>query len=144
VDYKRRIAMLEDLRKREALDSMVLIRELAANPMLDEMKLFLTYKALDFRRANHALFAGGEYLPLHARGAYARHVCAFARRSGGQWAVAVAPRWTARLVDWSDTELVLPDGAPGEWREVFTGLIPASWRLADLLAEFPVALVANE
>jgi maltooligosyltrehalose synthase len=68
-------------------------------------------------------------------------VCAFARVSESDWAIVIAPRWCARLEDWSDTELVLPAGAPGEGQDVLTGLIPASWRLADLLREFPVAML---
>ena len=60
--------MLETLRRREGEDASALIRELAANPLQDEMKLFVTYKALQFRKSNLELFARGEYLPLYARG----------------------------------------------------------------------------
>ncbi len=141
VDYPRRVALLEGLHRRELEDRIALIRELAANPERDEMKLFVTYKALDFRRAHRELFARGEYLPLPVRGARAAHVCAFARHWSGHWAVAVAPRWTARLADWEDTEIVLPGGAPSEWQDALTSLIPASWRLDALLREFPVALL---
>jgi len=142
VDYKRRTTLLEELRKREAEDRIGLVRELAANPLLDEMKLFVTYRALEFRKAQRELFARGEYLPLNARGACAAHVAAFARRLGERWAVAVAPRWASRLADWADTEIVTPEGAPREWHDAITGLIPASWRMADLLKEFPLALMA--
>lgn len=140
VDYKRATAMLESLRKRETEDPVALIRELAANPLRDEMKLFVTYRALAFRKAHRELFAEGEYIPLTARGAYAERVCAFARRLGEQVVVVVAPRWTHGLADWGDTALDPP--APGDWSDVLTGLIPAGWRIADLLAHFPVAMLA--
>lgn len=143
VDYKRRMAMLEDLRRRESEDRIALIRELAANPQQDEMKLFVTYKALDARKSHRELFARGEYVPLEARGACARHVVAFARRHEGMWVVVVAPRWTSRVLEWGDTEVVLPEGAPAEWKDCLTGLVPGSWRLGDLLGEFPVAMVAG-
>ena len=143
VDYKRRGALLETLRRREAEDRIALIRELAANPLWDEMKLFVTYRGLEFRKSQRDLFSRGDYLPLEIRGARADHVVAFARRLGDRWAVAVAPRWTSRLTDWVDTEIVMPQGAPREWRDVLTGLIPAGWRVADLLREFPVALLAG-
>jgi (1->4)-alpha-D-glucan 1-alpha-D-glucosylmutase len=141
VDYKRRIGMLEDLRRRDA-DGIRLVRELAGSPLQDEIKLFVTYKSLEFRRANRDLFARGEYIPLRARGRYAENVCVFARRLESRWAVVVAPRWLSRVEDWDDTEVELPEGAPGEWRDALTGLIPANWRVGEILAEFPVGLVA--
>jgi (1->4)-alpha-D-glucan 1-alpha-D-glucosylmutase len=143
VDYKRRIAMLEDLRRRESEDRIALIRDLAANPQQDEMKLLVTYKALDLRKSRRDLFARGDYLPLAVRGSCARHLVAFARRHEGRWVAVVAPRWTSRVLEWGDTEVVLPEGAPSEWSDCLTGLTPASWRAADLLREFPVAMLAG-
>jgi (1->4)-alpha-D-glucan 1-alpha-D-glucosylmutase len=144
VDYSRRISMLDTLRRREAEDRIALIRELAVDPARDEMKLFATHKALDFRRSHKELFAQGRYIPLAARGACAAHVCAFARQWESQWAVVVAPRWLVHLADWADTELVIPDGWPMEWEDALTGLIPASWRLGALLCEFPIALLFGQ
>jgi (1->4)-alpha-D-glucan 1-alpha-D-glucosylmutase len=141
VDYKRRAAMLDDLHRREGEDRIRLIRELAADPEQDEMKLFVTWRGLDFRRTHRELFARGEYIALAATGRWAHHVCAFARRLAERWAVAVAPRWTTRITEWDDTALVMPEGAPAEPRDCLTGLTASSWRLADLLAEFPVALL---
>ncbi len=143
IDYKRRQGLLYQLRRRDAEDRVSLIRELAANPGRDEMKLFVTYKALEFRKAHRELFARGEYLPLRISGACAANVCAFARRLGDRWAIAVTPRWLSQVSEWADTSLALPEGAPGEWRDALTGLIPPGWRVAELLAEFPVALLAG-
>jgi (1->4)-alpha-D-glucan 1-alpha-D-glucosylmutase len=145
VDYGVRKSMLERLRRREAEGRIRLVRELAADPLRDEMKLFVTFRALEFRRSNRELFARGEYIPLRAAGSYADHVCAFARRLGKRWAVAVAPRFMSKLgdvADWGDTRVELPEGAPTDWRDALTGLIPSGWRLAELLAEFPVALLS--
>jgi (1->4)-alpha-D-glucan 1-alpha-D-glucosylmutase len=144
VNYQRRMEMLDTLRRRESEDRIALIRELAAEPVRDETKLFVTHKALDFRRSNPELFARGEYLALPVRGARAAHVCAFARRGQDRWAVTIAPRWLAGLTDWADTEVVRPEGAPEDWQDVLTGLIPASWRVGDLLGEFPVALLVGQ
>jgi (1->4)-alpha-D-glucan 1-alpha-D-glucosylmutase len=135
------MGMLETLRRREADDRIALVRELAAEPLRDEMKLFVTYRALEFRKANRELFARGEYIALRVTGSCANHICAFARRLGDHWAVAVAPRWMSKVAEWGDTHLELPTGAPTEWRDVLTGLVPHNWRVADLLAEFPVALL---
>jgi (1->4)-alpha-D-glucan 1-alpha-D-glucosylmutase len=143
VNYARRTEMLEHLRRRDSEDRIALVRELAADPQRDEMKLWVSYKSLAFRKAHRDLFARGDYLPLEARGACAAHVVAFARRLGDQWSVAVAPRWTTRLEDWGDTEIAMPEDRPPEWTDALTGIIPSSWRLADLLREFPVALLGN-
>ena len=143
VDYGLRRAMLETLRRREAENRIPLVRELAADPLRDEMKLFVTFRGLEFRKSNRDLFARGEYIPLRAAGACANHVCAFARRLGERWAAAIAPRWVSKVTDWGDTRVELPEGAPTAWRDALTGLIPAGWRLAELLAEFPVALLSG-
>ncbi|PWU09519.1 MAG: malto-oligosyltrehalose synthase, partial [Terriglobia bacterium] len=144
VDYARRIGLLDILRRRESENYIQLFRELAADPTRDEMKLFVTYKALEFRRLNQELFARGRYLPLQVRGAWAEHLCAFAREQSGHWVVVIAPRWTSGLSDWADTEVVLPQDAPKEWTDVLTKLVPRSWRMADLLAEFPLALLSGQ
>ncbi len=141
VDYKRRAAMLDELRRREAEEFEPLIRELAGNPERDEMKLWVTYRALAFRKAHPELFARGDYIPLAAQGACARHVVAFARRHEGLWAAAVAPRWTSHVVDWGDTEILPPPGAPAEWVDALTGRKPAGWFLRDLVGVFPTALL---
>jgi len=133
--------MLEGLRRREAEDRIALIRDLAANPLKDEMKLLVTYRALQFRKSHPALFAHGDYLPLTAQGVHAERVCAFARCCDNHWLVVVAPRWMGELDEWGGTELILPEGVPSEWKDVITGLIPPTFRLGDLLAEFPVAML---
>jgi (1->4)-alpha-D-glucan 1-alpha-D-glucosylmutase len=145
VDYPRRIAMLDELKRRETVDRMGLIRELASGPERDEMKLYVTYRLLVTRRANQELFLRGDYIPLEARGAFAGHVCAFARAlpGEGRWAIALAPRWTAGLDGWQDTELVPPQAASSQWQDALTGLFPTSWQVGDLLKEMPVALLMN-
>ena len=134
--------MLETLRRRESEDRIGLIRELAADPLQDEMKLFVTWKALQFRKANRELFARGEYVPLQAKGPCANHICGFWRHWEGRWVAVVAPRWVCQVAEWSGTEVVAPEGAPAEWRDVLTDLVPSSLRVADLLAEFPVAMLS--
>jgi (1->4)-alpha-D-glucan 1-alpha-D-glucosylmutase len=143
VDYKRRIDMLDMLRRREQEDRITLIRELAADPSRDEIKLWVTHKALQFRKSNRELLARGEYIPIAARGVAARHVCSFARRLADRWVIVAAPLLCTRLKSWEDTELVLPEDGPSGWQDVITSLIPPSLRLADLLAEFPVAMITS-
>ena len=103
------------------------------------------------------------------KGDRAAHVVAFARRLAdnaagpAKIAVAVAPRLLARLTPlpegenrpppplgegvWKDTYVDLNALAGGEWRGLFTGrsMRPQYGRLplADVLADFPVALLVN-
>ena len=123
VDYKRRIAMLDELRRRESEDRIALIRELAADPQRDEMKLLVTYRALDFRRTPPGAVRARRVHSAIRRAAPARRTCARSRGGWGiEWAVAVAPRWMSRVGEWGDTEIVLPESAPAEWSDCLTGL----------------------
>jgi (1->4)-alpha-D-glucan 1-alpha-D-glucosylmutase len=97
-------------------------------------------QTLQLRRRRPALFgAEGTYRPLSAIGARSGHVVAFARGDGE---ISVVPRLVMRLEDnWMNTALELP---PGRWRNELTGdamqgMVP----VAELLAQFPVALLAR-
>jgi (1->4)-alpha-D-glucan 1-alpha-D-glucosylmutase len=149
VDFGRRSALLDELRRREAQDLRGLLRELTSQWQDGRIKLYLTYKALNFRKGESELFKRGDYLPLEAP-----HTCAFARRNGS-WAVIATPRLTTclsaprkRLLPgnlFGDSALVLPPDAPDRWRNVLTGeeLSGKSLRLWELFATFPVALLKN-
>jgi (1->4)-alpha-D-glucan 1-alpha-D-glucosylmutase len=100
------------------------------------------------------LFTDAHYLPLRPAGPRARHVVAFARTSGDQWAIAVVPRFvsgldpmTARFAShWSETTVRLPREAPNRWRSAFGTSIAArrgSLALEELFASMPVALLRS-
>ncbi len=149
VDFTRRAAMLDELRRREAQDQAGLLDDLNTNWEDGRIKLYLTYKALNFRKAQPELFQKGEYVPLEAPRA-----CAFARRAGDLWAVTAVPRMIGclsvprkRLLPpnaFEDAALVLPKGAPRKWHNVLTGEQTGKLRLADLFARFPAALLVSE
>ncbi|MBC7104534.1 MAG: malto-oligosyltrehalose synthase, partial [Firmicutes bacterium] len=166
VDFGLRAALLAELQGR-AGDLPDLLRELMAGWRDGRVKLYLTWKALNFRRDHRKLFDGGEYLPLEASGPRREHVCAFARRLGGTWAAAVAPRLCLRLAGrkagpqgmpgtvpplgpgpWSQTVLHPAPGAPERWSNVLTGERVVArggvLHLADVLRSFPVALLYGE
>ncbi len=108
-------------------------------------------------------------MPLHVSGAKAEHVVAFARLTEGEPAAArqavivVVPRLVARLVGWNpdvpaaqivpcgaeiwaDTRIELPSDVSGPLQNVLTGVsydLPASNSLAELLADFPIAVLAR-
>ncbi|OAT86321.1 malto-oligosyltrehalose synthase [Desulfotomaculum copahuensis] len=147
VDFNVRMAMLAQLREQESGGRTIPVRELLDSWRDGRVKLFLTYRALQFRRNHPELFAGGEYIPLEASGPGTGHVCAFARRSDGNWVLVAVPRLLAlfragcrgpaaqggppgelppRILPlgketWGDSTLLLPEGTPGLWRNVLTG-----------------------
>src|SRR5205085_2769181 len=126
-----------------------------------KIKLFLIWRALDFRRREPGLFARGEYVALPAFGDRREHVCVFARTHGPRVAIAVAPRLVFGLADgrevpptgrevWRETILPLPQARPGDaFRDVFTGETVkavehgggAALEVAEVLKRFPVALL---
>ena len=82
------------------------------------------------------------YEALAAKGPHAHRVFAFARRSGAQLTVAVAPRLTGAADGWRDTVLPLP---PGAWRNVLTDQVVSgpAVALAELWRAFPTALLVE-
>jgi (1->4)-alpha-D-glucan 1-alpha-D-glucosylmutase len=163
VDYARRAALLDELKGLAA--SAEDERPARARGLLEEMedgriKLYVTWRALQARREHPALYQGGDYLPLAASGAWAEHVCAFARVQGEEAAVVVVPRLLAGLLGeeprpplgrevWEDTRVELPWPAGARFRNAFTAeLLEAGSRdgnaalpLERVLQSFPVALL---
>jgi (1->4)-alpha-D-glucan 1-alpha-D-glucosylmutase len=162
VDFSLRTRLLSELAIREEQRVLPLIEEIVPAWKDGRIKLFLTSRALNFRKERRDLFLSGEYLPLQAAGGNKEHVLAFARKREGSWAVTVVPRLVARLSPpgefplgqkaWgTKSSLVLPEGAPQRWRNVLTGeelnVPPGSGKkilpLHAVFRHFPVALLAN-
>ncbi|HEV2704470.1 MAG TPA: malto-oligosyltrehalose synthase, partial [Pyrinomonadaceae bacterium] len=162
VDYQLRREMLAALREEEETggSTTALVKSLIAEPENGRVKLFVTSRALNFRRARRELFSRGEYVALTAAGRRADNVVAFARRRGEQAVIAVAARFFVSLgvsrgllpvgaEVWEETTLLLPETlAPGRYRDVFTGAefstdAPAL-RLAEVFAHLPVALLVRQ
>ena len=160
VDYVLRRKLLAELEALDPADASSLLREGAWQD--GRPKLYLTCKALKFRRGYPEIFENGDYLPLQVSGGRADHVVAFARRSGDRVAIIVVPRLCSALIDdsglhfrrdaWGDTRVVLPEDIAvplhsaliGESAEPIerdrTTFLPVS----ELLRSFPVALLIAE
>jgi (1->4)-alpha-D-glucan 1-alpha-D-glucosylmutase len=106
---------------------------------LGEQKLWLLRRTLALRRERPECFdARGTYTALAVEGDERHRVVAFQRGTG---VVVVAPRLTLSLArGWRGTHVVLPEG---ELIDVLTGEPVKSGRLEDLVARFPVALLAR-
>ena len=100
------------------------------------IKLWTMAQVLRLRRAEHALFRHGSYLPLYADGAAEEHVIAHARqhRNGEdreRTVIVAVPRFACSLMRgeialplgkaWKDWSLSLPSELQGTYRNIFTG-----------------------
>ena len=148
---------------------LALAHRLCENPRDPRLKLFVTWRALQFRRRNAELFQLGQYTPLEIKGSRATHVCAFKweysahSESDRQIAVVIAPRLIAKLTPlpegslqpplplgpaiWEDTHIVMRDSPPPSLKNVFTGQVyspeQSTLTLATVLSDFPIALLSN-
>jgi (1->4)-alpha-D-glucan 1-alpha-D-glucosylmutase len=130
VDFAGRVRQLRALRRQERSGLRVACASVLRQWQDGVIKLHATQTALSWRTREQDLFRDGEYLPLRVTGPRAVHVSAFARRSGGRWAICCVPRLPARLLPaatperdanaWRGTLLVLPQRAPGRWLELLS------------------------
>ncbi|MEO7909496.1 MAG: malto-oligosyltrehalose synthase [Roseiflexaceae bacterium] len=126
-----------------------LARTLVDSKADGRIKLYLTHRALRFRRDHAELFRVGSYAPLEATGDAGEHIVAFARALttlsssssargasvSGEEALIVAPRLLAKRLHeahalplghaaWSNTLLALPNATLGQrYRDIFTDRI---------------------
>ena len=152
VDPDNRRAVDYGLRKK-LLDDKAAPSDMVESLSDGRAKLHVIRKGLELRKAHPGLFYGGAYSPLYADAGREQNVLAFALRAGGRTLVAVAPRLFARLMRpndlaptgahvWGEARLPLPQM---ELEDVLTGRRHrgGSTLVADLLAEFPVALLLS-
>jgi (1->4)-alpha-D-glucan 1-alpha-D-glucosylmutase len=157
VDFDKNEGYLREIQQFENEGLTALLDDLQSRWEDGRIKLYLTYRGLNFRRRNRELFQNGEYLPLKARGSNSEYIIAFIRRHENRWAITAVPRLVTRLASpgklslgfsvWGEDYLDLPASAPSSWRNVFTGRTLKSplhtLRLAEIFSEFPVGLLEN-
>jgi (1->4)-alpha-D-glucan 1-alpha-D-glucosylmutase len=156
VDFEMRSRTLDQLqRQADAEDLKGLCEDLLTNYRDGRIKLWLTSRALNFRRAHKELFQFGSYVPLQASHGKEDHVVAFARIHEGQAAVIAAPRLSYTLMKgkeepplgsvWGESQISMPPQIVGkQLRNVLSGegLTAGSTLLCgELFAHFPVALL---
>jgi (1->4)-alpha-D-glucan 1-alpha-D-glucosylmutase len=165
VDFGAVARMLVALRSLEKeMDPVALARELTLEKEDGRIKLFVTSRALAFRKTRREIFQKGAYIPVEVDGEKSRNVCAFARRWNGEVAITVVPRFLTKLIAhgtdlpfgsevWKDTTLLIPfAGSNKRYVNQFTGevLTTASdgnalnFPLGEIFTNFPVALLTTE
>jgi (1->4)-alpha-D-glucan 1-alpha-D-glucosylmutase len=159
VDFERRVRLLDEIIQQEVCGREVLIEQLLNSWEDGRVKLYITYKALNARKSYRDVFLDGQYIPLKVTGQRQEHLYAFARCKEKDWVLVVIPRFLTRLVSvgglplgrqvWGDTSLFLPEGAPRQWSNIFTGeklkihTQEEGLSIAGILGKFPVALLAG-
>ena len=156
VDFNKRIRLLDSLISKEAHGGPPPISDMLASWKDSRIKLYMTYKVLNARRAYHELFQKGDYIPLSVEGTRKEYVCTFARRYERKWALVAAPRFFSKLTAvnippfrkqvWQDNHILLPDDAPQNWFNILTGETLREGRgitLAELFYEFSVAMLMS-
>ncbi len=161
VDFETRTRLLTELdRQDEELGRLNLVQNVLDPWQNGRIKLFLTSRALSFRRAQRELFLEGTYQSLPSTGAKKNNVYAFTRQKENAWAITVVPRLTTQLTSsgkfpsgegvWASTALRLPADAPRDWVNILTGETVAACAsgrqhvlpMAEILSKFPVALLS--
>ena len=157
VDYDLRRALLASMREVGG-DATEFVNSLLERPEDGRIKLYVTSRALKFRRARRDLFARGSYLPLRAEGQRADNVVAFARAHDADAGIVIVGRFFTRLGVgtsgalclskdvWGDTRLPLGELQDGGcFRDVFTGrefdARDGTLALSEILSPLPVALL---
>src|SRR5438128_8378914 len=148
VDYKTRAEMPSRLSSKAR-------EELLQNWPDGRIKMFLTQRALQIRNEQVDLFQRGNYLPLHATGAFADCCISFARQLDRDWAIVIVPRLSSRIgfppigERWKDTVIDVPENLSLErGLEIFTGrelsIQNRQIRVAEALSGLPFAMVINQ
>ena len=163
VDFGERTAMLRALREdwQKGIDTVWLAGLLADWPS-GRVKLLVTWRLLEARRAAPVLFEAGRYRPIATQGERADNLCAFQRAYDQSALLVIVPRlvapWTALpdcwpigATPWQGTDVLVPEADAARcWHNVFSGepLAPGtgsddgSVRVAAdrLLSTFPIGV----
>ncbi len=172
VDFALYHKMLTRLRKdigRNERSLLPLSRQLAENPLDPRLKLFVTWRILQFRRQHPDVFQNGDYTPLNVEGMKAKYLCAFTRRwhpssdAECTTVIVLAPRLIAELTSmqvdstpprpplgaavWEDTQIIVEAVKSSSWINLFTGQVcnqnGSCISISDALADFPVGVLIN-
>ena len=133
VDYARRRVLLAEMGKMDAGQVMARVED-------GLPKLWVVHHALQLRKDHPEWFgADADYASVAVRGPERECVIAYLR---GADVLTVVPRWSRATQTWGETAIEVPRG---RWRNRLTGAEVASGRVlvAELLAEFPVALIVR-
>jgi len=160
VDYAVRQSMLTEIVRKAASDPLALTEELFVRPDDGRIKMYVTCRALGWRRGHARLFREGAYVPLEGAGRRGRHLIAFGRGSSEHHVIVAAgrlftdlkmlPRGAAGEEAWSDTFLSVPPTLLREYyTDLFTGQTVRAYCerdeqqlcMSEIFAHMPVSML---
>ena len=164
VDYGIRKGMLKELKntmEHSQPDLRDFARGLIHNWRNGSIKLYVTFRSLNYRKEHAQVFQKGGYFPAISEGPFKENVCAFARQEGAKAVLVVVPRFLTHLIKgthelplgkevWSpSTILVSEEIRNDKFSNIFTGEMLTAveedgkrfLNLDEVFANFPVALL---
>jgi (1->4)-alpha-D-glucan 1-alpha-D-glucosylmutase len=126
------------------------------------IKLFVTHRALNFRKDHRELLSSGSYIPLLGDGSRSNNAVAFARQWKGRTVIAAVGRFFLKIRNshpapigdvWNNAAILLPKKIRHtSFQDVFTGQTvtvedregEACLSLAKIFLHCPVALLLAE
>lgn len=156
VDYDLRKQYLKEFEDNNKNSQPGFLHKLLNEYSSGKVKMFTLYQALKERSVYPVFFERAEYIPLDLSSEYANKVISFARKYENTWYIIAVPLNVTSLstVDhfplgelWSQGHLKLPDNAPTEWDNIYSGEIINSngqLELSDLFKSFPVAMLKSK
>ena len=155
VDYDLRKQYLKEFEDNIQISQPGFLRSLMQEYSTGKIKMFTLFQSLKERRMYPEFFEKAEYIPLNLSTEYANKVISYARRLEDSWYIIAAPLNGTSLstIDhfplgelWAQGHLKLPDNAPTDWVNVFSGENISSngqMELSDLFKSFPVAMLKS-
>lgn len=163
VDYEVAKKFLDQMERRceHGMDRVSYMEEIVSSWRDGRIKLFVTWKTVNFRRERPQLFLEGSYEMLKVTGKRAQNIFAFLRLHGKHSTIVVVPKWLAASKAptiqnamrgfWANTAVTLPKRLQQAWRNIFTDETieversrgGAILRVATLLADLPVACLQS-
>ena len=145
VDYGIRKKWLNQIREKENNDLGNLFSFLGDHRGLGIEKLYVAWKALNFRRAHNEVFTHGEYLPLQVSGRQPV-ACAYTRHHKDKWVLIIVPLAVTANDMWTDESVLLPQQLSGSWTNIFTGEtvdIAEYVSIKEILMQFPLGFLTT-
>ncbi|KEO71960.1 malto-oligosyltrehalose synthase [Anditalea andensis] len=156
VDYELRNQYLKEFEDYSQNAESDYLTNLMSDYSSGKIKMFTLFQTLKARNQHPRFFTEAAYVPLTLSPDFANKVISFVRHFEGTWYLVAAPLNVTSLstVDhfalgefWGQGYLNLPDHAPTEWVNLFTGEELGSngqLKLSSLFKGFPVALLKSK
>lgn len=156
VNYDLRIDYMAHFRSFNKTNLQEELKALKADFSTGKIKMYTQHKALLQRRRDQDLFQKGEYIPLVISGKTSDNFIAYARVLGEEWRIVIVPVLVSKMFDhknldinaghFEDLIIKLPENAPSEWDNIFTGntfFTKKAINVTKCFPDFPVIFLKN-